>query len=143
MSLDYQILLKSPPPKLTDWIRPCRETGVGQPFDFLVIQNRQSTHSIGRSMDWTVEDNMVTSLFCVMLTSRRKDLVSAGAVSEAVKPDPYSILGRQGCNDVRCPQGKSKFGAPMFQSEIFRNQLHCIQESTCDIVETFRRPHNH
>jgi len=30
----------------------------------------------------------------------------------------------------------------MFESEVFRKQLSCIEESTCDIVGTFRRPGN-
>ena len=33
----------------------------------------------------------------------------------------------------------SKFGAPMVESEFFRRQIYCIEESTCDIVGTFRR----
>ena len=36
---------------------------VEQPFDCLIIQNRQDTQSMGRSMDWTLEDNMVGGLF--------------------------------------------------------------------------------
>jgi len=37
--------------------------GVEQPFDCLIIQNRQAVQSMGRSMDWTLEDNMVDGLF--------------------------------------------------------------------------------
>jgi len=33
-----------------------------------------------------------------------------------------------------------KFGAPMFESEVFRMQICGIEESTCDIVGTFRVP---
>ena len=33
----------------------------------------------------------------------------------------------------------SKFGAPMIESEFFRRQICCIEESTCDIAGTFRR----
>ena len=29
----------------------------------------------------------------------------------------------------------------MFEPEIFRKQMYCIEESTSDIVGTFRRPH--
>jgi len=44
--------------------------GVDQ-IDCLVIQNCQAVPSIGRSMDWTLEDNMVGSLFfCATLTGR-------------------------------------------------------------------------
>jgi len=28
----------------------------------------------------------------------------------------------------------------MFEPEVFRKQMYCIEESTCDIVGTFRRP---
>jgi len=35
----------------------------------------------------------------------------------------------------------SKFGAPMFEPKVFRKQMYCIEESTCDIVGPFRRPH--
>jgi len=35
---------------------------------------------------------------------------------------------------------RSKFGAPMLEPEVFQKQMHCIKESTCDIVGTFRRP---
>jgi len=48
------------------------------------------------------------------------------------------------------PGARSKLGAPMFEPEVFRNKMHCIEESTCDIVGTwnlelgtFRRPHSH
>jgi len=37
------------------------------------------------------------------------------------------------------PGARSKFGASMFEPEVFRNQMYCIEESTCDIVGTFRR----
>ena len=70
---------------------------VEQPFD-CVIQNRQAMQSVGRSMDWTLEDDMVVGLFCVTPTGRREDhtpFVQAGAETsgtstEAVKPDPGS-----------------------------------------------------
>jgi len=42
---------------------------VEQPFDSLIIQNRQAMESIGKSMDWTLEDNMADGLFfCTTLT---------------------------------------------------------------------------
>jgi len=40
------------------------------------------------------------------------------------------------------PGARSKFGALMFEPEVFRKQMHCIEESTCDIVGTFRCPHS-
>jgi len=40
--------------------------GVEKPFGCLIVQNRQAVHCMGRSMDWTLEDDMVHSLFfCV------------------------------------------------------------------------------
>jgi len=30
----------------------------------------------------------------------------------------------------------------MFEPEVFRKQMHCIEESTCDIAGTFRRLEN-
>ena len=46
--------------------------GVEQPFGCLIVQNRQAVQSMGRSMDWTLEDNMVDGLFfCATLTGRR------------------------------------------------------------------------
>jgi len=38
------------------------------------------------------------------------------------------------------PRARSKFGAPMFESEVFRKQIYFIEDSTCDIVGSFRRP---
>jgi len=38
------------------------------------------------------------------------------------------------------PGARSKFGATMFEREFFRKQMYCIEESTCDILETFRSP---
>ena len=37
-------------------------------------------------------------------------------------------------------RGKKHVWAPMVEPEVFRKQLHCIEESTCDIFGTFRRP---
>jgi len=37
-------------------------------------------------------------------------------------------------------QPRSKFGAPMFEPGSSGSQMHCIEESTCDIVGTFRHP---
>jgi len=34
---------------------------------------------------------------------------------------------------------RSRFGAPMFEPDVFRKQMYCIEESICDIVGTFRR----
>jgi len=37
--------------------------GVEQPFNYLIVQHRQAIQSMGRSKDWTLEDNMVDDLF--------------------------------------------------------------------------------
>jgi len=71
---------------------------VEQPFDCLIVQNRQAMQSMGRSMDWTLQDIMVDGLFCATLTGRRgghTPFVQAGAETsdtgvEAFKPDPSS-----------------------------------------------------
>jgi len=80
--------------------------GVKQPFDCLIVQNRQAMQSMGRWMDWSVEDNMVDDLFfCNTLTSRRGEhtsSVQAGAGTsdtgaEAVEQDPRcSLEGHSG-----------------------------------------------
>jgi len=44
---------------------------VEQPFDCLIVQNRQAMQSMGRSMDWTLKDNMVDVFFCATLTGLR------------------------------------------------------------------------
>ena len=38
------------------------------------------------------------------------------------------------------PRTTNKFGAPMFDPELFRKQIYCIQGSTCDTFGAFRRP---
>ena len=37
-------------------------------------------------------------------------------------------------------RGKKQVWRPMFEPEVFRKQKYFIEESTCDIVGTFRRP---
>jgi len=66
---------------------------------FVLLRIRPCMQSMGRSMDWRLEDNMVDDLFfCARLTGRRGGhtlFVQAGAETsdngaEAVKPDPGS-----------------------------------------------------
>ena len=38
------------------------------------------------------------------------------------------------------PGERSKFGAPMFEPEVFQKQMYRVETSTCDIVRTFWRP---
>ena len=37
------------------------------------------------------------------------------------------------------PGARSKYGAPIFDLEVFRNEMYCIEESNCEIVGIFRR----
>jgi len=60
----------------TAWPQPVvdLEADVEQPFGCLIVQNRQAMQSMGRSMDWTLEDNTVDGLFfCTTLTGCRGD----------------------------------------------------------------------
>ena len=41
------------------------------------------------------------------------------------------------------PGTRSKFGVPMFEFEVFRQQMDCIGECSCDIVGSFGRPCSH
>ena len=40
-------------------------------------------------------------------------------------------------------ESNSEFGAPMFEPDVFRKQINCIEKSACDIVVTFRHPRSH
>jgi len=35
---------------------------------------------------------------------------------------------------------RNKFDTPMFEPDVFRKQMYCIEESTWEIVRTFRCP---
>jgi len=70
--------------------------GVEQTFGCLIVQNHQAVQSMDRSMDWTLEDNMVDGLFfCGTLSGRRggqTPFVRAGEEAsdtgaEAVEPE--------------------------------------------------------
>jgi len=41
---------------------------------------------------------------------------------------------------LMAPGARSKFGAPMFEPELFRKKICCIEGSACDIVGTFLYP---
>jgi len=79
---------------------------------------------MGRSMDWTLEDNMVDGLFfCATFTGRRgghTPFVQAGAETsdtgaEAVKPDPGSSWeGHSGCVCTRTVARKFSIGGFAF-----------------------------
>jgi len=38
------------------------------------------------------------------------------------------------------PRARNKFCAHIFEPDVFRKQLYCIEDSTCDIAETFLCP---
>jgi len=38
------------------------------------------------------------------------------------------------------PEARSKFGAPMFETEVVVKKMYCIEESTCDIFGLFGAP---
>ena len=73
---------------------------VEQPFDCLIVQKRQTVQSMRRSMNWTLEENMLDGrlFFCATLTGRRRGhspFVQTGAETSdtsavVVKPDPGS-----------------------------------------------------
>jgi len=44
--------------------------GVEQPFNWLIIQNRQAMQSMWKSMEWTLENNMVDSFFLMRNTDK-------------------------------------------------------------------------
>jgi len=46
----------------------------------------------------------------------------------------------QGRNKVRLHLGKKQLWRPMFEHEVFRKEMYCIEEGTCDTVETFLCP---
>jgi len=57
-------------------------TSVEQPFDCLIIQNRQAVQLMWMSMDWTWKVNMVDGLFCATFKGCRRGctpFVQAGA----------------------------------------------------------------
>jgi len=47
-------------------------------------------------------------------------------------------IWKQRRNEVRWRPGK--FDAPMLKTKVFRKQMYCTEQSTCDIVGTFWRP---
>jgi len=38
------------------------------------------------------------------------------------------------------PGARNKFGAPVFEPEVFRKQMYCFEKSAYDIVVTFWSP---
>ena len=50
------------------------------------------------------------------------------------------VVTYKGVTWLDCARGKKQVGAPMFELEVFRKQMYCIEESACDIAGPFRRP---
>ena len=112
--------------------------GVEQPFGCLIVQNRQAVQSVGRSMDWTLEDNMVDGLFfCATLTGRRgghtpfvqsgAEMSDTGAV--AVKPDPGCLLG----GSFRGPYLQN---VTVFEKQVVSTVATLTKHSVCHSIAT-------
>jgi len=56
----------------TAWPQLYLGVGVEQPVGCLIIQSRQSMHSMGRSMGWTLKDNMVNGLISFATLAGRR-----------------------------------------------------------------------
>jgi len=54
--------------------------------------------------------------------------------------DTYITVGTRGVTTLHGTQARRRFGTPMFETEVFRKQKYCVEESACDIVGAFRRP---
>jgi len=97
--------------------------GVEQPINCLIIQNCHDVQSVGKWMDWTLEDNMVNGLiFCATLTSCNAPFVQAGAETsntraEAIKPGPGCQLHSQ---EYLFRVGQSPDVCPIVPSVYFR-----------------------
>jgi len=37
------------------------------------------------------------------------------------------------------PGARNRFGVPVFEPDVFWKEMHCIEESTCDVVDTLQR----
>jgi len=84
-----------------------------------------------------------TRVFCVSIQKQKEDPAQTeGFIILAVEGHEWSAgaggvtIGWDGA------RARSKFGAPMFKPEVFWKRMYCIEESTCNIVGTFRRPEN-
>jgi len=75
--------------------------GVEKPFDGLIVQNRQAMQSMGRSMDWTLEDTWSTVCSSAPHSQAAEDILHLYK-QEWKRPTPvrrrlsrtYPVLGR-------------------------------------------------
>ena len=110
LSFNFQVWRYTP----TVAISLLRDLGAGveQPFDCLIVQNGQAMQSMGRSMDWSLEDNMVDGLYlCATRTGRRSvhtPFVQAGAETSSTGLEAGPTVRRP---DPRCSwKGNSRGG---------------------------------
>jgi len=76
--------------------------GVEQPFKCLIVQNHQAVQSMGMSMEWTVEDNMVDGLFLCATLQGAEEAMPHLHKQERKRPTPVrrrssrtqALLGR-------------------------------------------------
>ena len=67
------------------------------------------------------------------------DNIGIREIPKAGSCEPVECSGVPRLHDAR---GKKQVWRPMFETEVIRKQMYCIEEGTCDIVRTFRRPHS-
>ena len=58
----------------------------------------------------------------------------------AVRDSGIDLYDTRGVTRLDGAQGRCKFDAPIFESEVLWKQIYCIEGSICDIVRNFRRP---
>jgi len=61
-----------------------------------------------------------------------KEIADRSAARERLRP--FFCGGPGALRGQMAPGARHKFGAPMFEPEVFRKQMYCIEGSACDIV---------
>jgi len=92
-------------------------------------------------MEWTLviqsPEQSETEWLCVEVTGQN-NVYKPPRTQHA----PVAILTfphTQGRNEVRLRCGKKHVCCPMFEPDVFRKQMNCMEESICDIFGTLRR----
>jgi len=98
--------------------------GVELPFGCLIVQNRQTMQSIGRSMVWTLEDNMVDGCFVLLRHTHRP------------QRRPYRICTSRSGN-VRPWCGGGWAGPRLFLGRSFRGGGWRCPELKCGVLWGF------
>jgi len=65
--------------------------------------------------------------------------ISRGLLVTLKETLPLEGHSARGVTRLYGSRGKKQVWHPMFETEVFRKLMHCIEESACDIVGTFRR----